>query len=138
MERVFGRKKIMSGNEKNSGTFTVNNQGDRIFDLIHPLNRHLLQLVGCCYCSLIWRDLMAVLFLTESVVELAGLKMLLTRNLFVSVAVEMSRLTCRGVVGFFLSDLLLIFPINYSYSGRFARCCRSFPEVKVKHPILCG
>lgn len=83
---------------KNTGTFTVNNQGDRIFDLIHPLNRHLLQLVGCCYCSLIWRDLMALLLPAESVVAWVGLKMLLTRNLFVSVAVETLRLTCRGGV----------------------------------------
>jgi hypothetical protein len=81
---------------KNTGTFTVNNQDDRIFDLIHPLNRHLLQLVGCCYCSLIWRDLMAVLLPSESAVELVVLKILLTRNLFVSLAVEMLRLTCRG------------------------------------------
>jgi hypothetical protein len=85
----------------------VNNQGDRIFNLIiHPLNRHLLQLVGCCYFTLVWRDLKALLLPTASVVELVGLKVLLTRNLFFPLAVEMLRLTGAAVDGFFLSDFV--------------------------------
>lgn len=93
---LWTQKKNYEWQWKNTWTFRVNNQGDRIFDRIHPLNRHLLQLVGCRYCSLIWRDLMAVLLPTESVAEFMGLKVLLTRNLFVSLAVEMLRVTCRG------------------------------------------
>ena len=92
---------------KNTGTVMVNNQGDRIFNLIiHPLNRHLLQLVGCCYFTLVWRDLKALLLPTASVVELVGLKVLLTRNLFFPLAVEMLRLTGAAVDGFFLSDFV--------------------------------
>jgi len=54
---------------------------------------------------------MAVLLLTESVVELVGLKMLLTRNLFVSVAVEMSRLRCSG--GSWLLSFRFVADISY-------------------------
>lgn len=74
----------------------LNNQDDRIFDLIPLFNGHLLQLVGCSCCIFIRRDLMAVLLPTESVVKMACLKILLSGTLFISLAAELSRLMCRG------------------------------------------
>jgi hypothetical protein len=49
---------------------------------------------------------MAVLVAADSVVDLVGLEMHLTRNLFVSLAVEMLRLTGVAVDGFFLADFV--------------------------------